>query len=288
MTDAIATRTTYTREQVDLIKRTFAQGSTDDEFRLFVQTCERLGLDPFARQAFLVKRWNTELGCNVAQTQVSIDGFRVVAERTGRYEGQVGPQWCGEDGAWRDVWLDKAPPAAARVGVFRAGHREPIYGIARYASFVQTKKGGEPNRMWATMPDIMLAKCAESQALRKAFPQVLSGIYSPDEMGQSERDGMVDGEYVTERAEAQARVKNESDRHANMLIDDVLPTLQERADVERFCHFNGWDIARLHTNAKSRLWRTLQKRMAEINADIPAHELRQLISTAPQPEETEE
>lgn len=100
--------------------------------------------------------------------------------------------------------------------------------------------------------------------------------------------GLVDQSYVDERAEAQARVKNESDRHADMLINDVLPTLKERADVERFCHFNGWDVARLHTNAKSRLWRALQKRMVEINADIPAHELRQLISTAPQPEETEE
>lgn len=173
---------------MELIKRTFAAGTTDDEFKLFVQTTQRLGLDVFARQAFCVKRYDSQKRCEVAQTQVSIDGFRVIAERTNAYEGQTAPQWCGDDGAWRDVWLDAKPPAAARVGVYRKGHREPMIGIARYASFVQTKREGGPNRMWGTMPDIMLAKCAEAQALRRAFPQDLSGIYTPDEMGQAEND----------------------------------------------------------------------------------------------------
>ena len=176
----------HDRDALDLIKRTFAAGTSDDEFRLFVQTTQRLGLDVFARQAFCVKRWDSARRCEVAQTQVSIDGFRVIAERSGSYEGQTAPQWCAPDGTWRDVWLDKEPPAAARVGVYRKHHREPMWGIARYASFVQTKKEGGPNRMWATMPDIMLAKCAEAQALRRAFPQDLSGIYTPDEMGQAE------------------------------------------------------------------------------------------------------
>lgn len=166
----------WSRDQMDLIKATFAAGTTDHEFQLFVQTCKRLGLDPFARQAFCVKRGG------VAQTQVSIDGLRVVAERSGEYEGQTAAQWCGKDGAWRDVWLEGAPPAAARVGVYRRGHREPMYAVARHVSFAQS------STTWTKMPDIMLAKCAEAQALRKAFPQDLSGIYTPDEMGQAEND----------------------------------------------------------------------------------------------------
>lgn len=166
----------WDREQLNLIKATFASGTTDNEFQLFVQTCKRLRLDPFARQAFCVKRGN------VAQTQVSIDGFRVVAERSGEYEGQTAPQWCGKDGVWRDVWLESAPPAAARVGVYRRGHREPMYAVARHASFAQSSP------TWTKMADIMLAKCAEAQALRKAFPQDLSGIYSPDEMEQASND----------------------------------------------------------------------------------------------------
>ncbi len=171
----------------ELLRKGLCAKCTADEFELFAETCNKTGLDPFMRQIYPVFRPDRKQNRDVMQIQVSIDGMRLVAERSGHYAGQVGPFWCGKDGVWKDVWLsDKEFPLAAKVGVMRHDFNEVLWAAARFQSYVQTTYERRPNQMWSKFPDVMIAKCAEALALRKAFPMELSGLYSTEEMSQAD------------------------------------------------------------------------------------------------------
>jgi phage recombination protein Bet len=150
----------------------------------FLAHCQRTGLDPIARQIYAIERggkWTIT---------VSIDGFRLVAQRSGQYAGQTPIEWTADGDTWVDVWLSDAPPAAARVGVRRRGFDEPLYAVARWKSYAVMvpdwqngqKVGEKVSPMWDRMPDLMLGKVAEALALRRAFPMELSGLYTEEEI----------------------------------------------------------------------------------------------------------
>lgn len=146
----------------------------------FLQVVKRTGLDPFAKQIYAVRFGGKY------QIVVGIDGFRLIAQRSAGYAGQTAVEWLRADGSdegrWVSAWVpalwggnpgDK--PLAARVGVHRKGFAEPLYTVVTWAEF------GGTSGNWGSKPAHMLAIRAESHALRRAFPNDLSGIYTPED-----------------------------------------------------------------------------------------------------------
>lgn len=164
----------YTLEQIELIKNTVAKGATDDELKLFLVVAARTGLDPFTRQIHFVKRGSQ------AVHQTGIDGYRAIAERT--------KTLAGIDDAIYNTESEPHPNKAT-VTVYRLidGQRIAFTASARWSEYV-------PNAgldfMWQKMPYLMLGKVAEALALRKAFPNDLSGLYTHEEMAQVGDNGI--------------------------------------------------------------------------------------------------
>ena len=187
MADETTVRMALSDDDKNLLKRTVLQKASAEECEIFHRQVERTGLDPFARQIMADFRWNTKLQREVMTIITTIDGFRLIAERSGHYAGQLGPEWCGADGKWVDVWLEEKPPAAARVGVLRHDFREPLWAVARFEAYAAYKEN-RLTYMWRKMWDLMIGKCAEALALRRAFPIDLSGLYTADEMQQASNE----------------------------------------------------------------------------------------------------
>lgn len=174
-------------QDVALIKQQYLPNGTDQQLRLLLAFGHNKGLDLVSRQYYGVIR-KTQNG-PVMTIQIGIDGLRAIAQRTGEYDSQDGPYWCGPDGEWVDVWLKDEPPAAARVGIRRKDSPHVTYHVARYREYVQMVPSGwvdgkpsgqRPNEMWDKMPANQLAKCAEAGALRKACPQAMARLAEDD------------------------------------------------------------------------------------------------------------
>jgi phage recombination protein Bet len=172
-----------TRSQLELMKTTIAKGASDDELKLFIQVCKGAQLNPFLKQVHLVPRWDSKLGKEVRAIQVAIDGFRSIAESSGCYAGNDDAVFDGE--LTIEYGLNERKkvqvPASAKVTVYKivAGLRCPFTATARWNEYYPGEKMGF---QWHQKPYLMLGKCAEALALRKAFPKLLSGMYAQEEM----------------------------------------------------------------------------------------------------------
>ncbi|MGP5263686.1 phage recombination protein Bet [Glutamicibacter arilaitensis] len=180
-------QTRFTDQQVTMLRHIGVEKAKDADLQVFFHQCQRTGLDPFARQIYMIERWSKEGPKYTIQT--GIDGYRLIGRRAAQRAKETisvkQPLWAHPDGGWRDVWLPAwGTPGAAKVTILRGG--EEFTAVALFDEYKQTKRDGGLTQMWAQRPAGQIAKCAEALAWRMAFPQDLAGIYTDTEMEQAD------------------------------------------------------------------------------------------------------
>lgn len=147
-------------EIITTLKNTMAKKATNEEFAIFLQYCKSTGLNPFKREIWFVKI------NDVMQIMTGINGFWAIANKNSQF-----------DGAEEEIEYDeKGTPIKAICKTYRKDRRYASVGIALLKEYRKNTP------IWGQMPSVMLAKCAASNAIRKAFPQELSGLYTEEEM----------------------------------------------------------------------------------------------------------
>jgi hypothetical protein len=239
MSDAGTDVAVWSPREVDTIKRLLAPGISDDDLALYAKVCMLLDLSPFRDEIVTIGRRQRDPATGsyvtVHRHLVTVQGRRVLAIRTGQLRGIVGPQWCGPHApfadsplVWHDVWLEDQPPHAARVFVYRDGWPEPVNGTAPWREFAQRDSNGRLVNLWAKMPAHMLGKVAEAMALRRAFPEaltgeVVSGHARPDEAQLLDADPYSGGgDAMAEAGIAPSQPSQPSPDHHPMTVGQVV------------------------------------------------------------------
>ena len=170
----------WTPKQAAALAQLFNETPPNADLAVFLHRCQATGLDPFANQITMIKRGGQW------KIQTEIDGFRVIRDRAAKRDGVTvsygRTKWCDHNRQWFEEWIDDDLPAACEMTVYVDGR--PFPAQIRFNAFAVRNKGGELTAQWRSMGDHLIAKCAEAQALRKAFPQDLEGVAIAEETGR--------------------------------------------------------------------------------------------------------
>lgn len=258
-TDIVPGQVGFNSTQRAMLAQLGLSDAPEGDLILFSHVCQKTGLDPFRREIFMigrntqvtryekvdpndpesnqrkVTRWET-----VYTIQTGIQGFRKrareLADEKGDRLGFDGPYWCGEDGEWKEVWPQDEKPVAAKYIVFRNG--EPVPAVTHFAEYVQTVKidgNTQPNAMWSKMPRNQIAKCAEAQAIQRAYPDELSGLILEDAAQVIDSDGQVinEAKRPPARARGAAALRNRAKAETQAAPSDVVNAEVVNADADK-------------------------------------------------------
>jgi phage recombination protein Bet len=170
----------FTDKQLAALNHMGVEDAPRGDLAVFLHHCQRTGLDPFAKQIYMIGRKSK--GVMKWTIQTGIDGFRVLGDRVAERRSDViehdEPLWADADGVWHDVWISAEAPVAAKYTIIKNCRR--FVATVMYREFVQTNFDGAPNAMWSKMPCNQLAKCAEVQAWKKVYPNDFAGLVVED------------------------------------------------------------------------------------------------------------
>lgn len=184
-----------TRSQIELIKRTVAKNTSDDEFKIFLHMAKKHELDPFLKQIWCIK-----FGTDPAQIFTSRDGFLDIAHRSNKFDGMETKVEKTAEGFEITFYNRKTKLYETFKSDFQYVSTTTVYRKDYKYPFIVTvyeEEYSTGRNLWTTKRRTMIGKVSESQCLRKAFS--ISGIYAPEERGQ---DIVVEAKETELKAEA--------------------------------------------------------------------------------------
>lgn len=221
----------WSKSRFETIQRMYFKGLTMDDIAVFGHVCKHVSLDPFLRQIYPVVRNVTQPDKSkkpVMSIQTGIDGYRAIAERTGKYSPGKEPLFKYD----KDGRL-----FSATAYVMKMTNDGKWHEVAATAILSEYRPAFQ-NDFWSTKPHIMISKCAEALALRKAFPAELSGVYTKEEMDQAGKEENLENTQLFHNPETVQSITMDAPKHienhipeASKMIDDIPTITQEELEV---------------------------------------------------------
>ena len=199
---------------------------TDSEFNMFFQLCKTHKVNPFLKEAYIVK-----YGSEPATIVLDYKVLQQVAEDNPSFVGlETGVLVVDKDGNEKERKGAYVLPSETLVAgwceVLRNDRKVSTKVYAMFDEFKQTKKDGTLNKNWAGKPVFMIVKVAKAQALREAFPNMFgSNVYSSEEAEIIEN----------ERKNQETKFENTNEVQENIV--DVVATEKVENDLDDFTLF---------------------------------------------------
>lgn len=172
-----------TGEAWNALRNSIYKGASDAMILLAVDYCKARKHDPLMKPVHIVKTWDAEKKTYVEGIWPGIHLHRTTAARTKEYAGQDDPEF-GQTVTKQLGERQVTFPEWCKIRVYRMiqGQRVAYTGMVFFEEAFAKGKDGGPNAMWSKRPRGQLAKCAEAEALRKAFPEETTGEPTAEEM----------------------------------------------------------------------------------------------------------